>query len=137
MESRVSGCTATGQQLAARLTRLVGGLLQNDIPATVGRRLSAALDATDERMRRQAALERATAILDGGEGLSRWALAQRLESALARFEAVGYRRVKAGYRKPSETECHLMTLLETDGPRCAGSLWREMQSLNIPDSNSF
>lgn len=124
--------TATGAVLADRLIRLVGGLLQNDIPATIGRRLSAALDCADEKMQRKAALAAAVAILDGGQGLCRWALAKRLEDALERFSAAPYRRIKAGYREPSELEAHLMTLIEADGPRCAGKLWEEMRDYDLP-----
>lgn len=127
-----SACTATGLQLVQRLNGLIGGLLQNDIPAPIGRRISAALDDADSRMARKAALERATAILDAGGGLCRWQLSKRLESHLRRFGAVGYRRVKAGYREPSELETHLLVLLETPGAQCASKLWEELRGFGLP-----
>lgn len=136
MESKVSECTATGLQLIQRLNGLVGGLLQNDIPASIGRRLSAAIDDADSRMARKAALERLCELLDNGEGLSRWTIAQSLESALVRFGGTPYARVKAGYRHPDELERHLMTLLETDGPKCSGKLWAEMRSFDLPQSDT-
>jgi len=128
--------TATGLQLVQRLNGLIGGFLQGSIPASIGRRIGVALDDADSRLARRAALERATAILDGNEGLSRWALAQRLESALERFGAVGYGRVKAGYREPDELERHLMTLLETGGPRCSSKLWEELRAFDLPKSET-
>jgi len=132
MESRVSGCTATGLQLIQRLNGLIGGLLQNDIPAVIGKRISAAIDDADSRMARQAALKRLCKLLSAGETQSRWQLAQRLESALVRFSGTPHMRIKAGYREPSEIERHLMTLLETDGPRCASKLWAELGSFGLP-----
>ena len=132
MENSLNGCTATGLQLVQRLNRLVGGLLANDIPAVVGKRISAALDSADARMARKAALERATAILDGGEGLSRWAIAQSLESALVRFGGVPYRRVKAGHREPDELEKCLLVLVEMNGPESAGKLWWELRAFDLP-----
>lgn len=132
MENSLNGCTATGLQLVHRLNDMIGGLLANDIPAVVGKRISAALDESDARMARKTALERATAILDGGEGLSRWALAQRLESALVRFGKVGYWRVKSGHRTANELETCLIVLLETRGPKCAKKLWEEMGGFGIP-----
>lgn len=124
--------TATGLLLVQRLNRLVGGLLANRIPGLVGKRISKALDEADSRLARRTALERATAILDGGQGLSRWALAQRLESALARFGGTPYMRIKNGYRPPDELEKHLLVLLETDGPESAGKLWWELRAFDLP-----
>ncbi len=67
-------CTATGLQLLRRLNRLAARLLDNDLPASQGRRLAVTLDEITVRDRRQAALNRAVDILDAGQGQSRWAL---------------------------------------------------------------
>lgn len=128
-----SACTATGLQLAERLVRLVPDLMRNRIPASIGRKLSAAMDAADERLARKAALTAATAILDAGEGLCRWRLAQSLGSRLSRFAAVGYGRVKSGHRAANELEMCLIVLIETRGPRCASKLWEEMGALGLPE----
>lgn len=103
--------TATGL-LLPRQIRIVGAMLYE----------------IDRLSARRTALERATAILDAGQGLSRWALAQRLEKALARFAAVGMKRVESGHRPLTELEKHLLVLLES-GPRCSSKLWLEIRDL--------
>jgi len=47
---------------------------------------------------------------------------------LARFDAVGYRRVLDGHRQPTDLEKNLIVLLES-GPRCASKLWAEIRDL--------
>lgn len=96
-------------------------------PAQV-RLVGATLDALDRMNARQRALAGASAILDAGQGLSRWALALRLESALTRFDGHPRRRVLAGYRPPTAFEQHLLVLLES-GPRSAPRLWEELRAL--------
>ncbi len=103
--------SATGS-LTARQVTLIGGML-------------AAIDRLDAR---RTALERAVAILDGGQGLSRWALAVRLAEALARFQSVALRRVKTGARRPTALERDLQTILES-GAQSANRLWEEIRDL--------
>lgn len=103
--------TATGSLTATQI-RLIGGML----------------DAIDRLDARRTALERACAILDGGQGLSRWCLAQRLADALERFQSVALRRVKAGTRLPTALERDLQTIFET-GAQSANRLWEELRDL--------
>lgn len=77
---------------------------------------------------RRTALQAACAILDGGQGLSTWQIARRLETALKRFAAVGMKRVESGHRPLTELEKHLLVLLES-GPRCSSKLWLEIRDL--------
>ena len=107
----LSLATATGY-LSPGAIKLVGSML-------------AELDTLNAR---QAALNRACAILDAGQGLSRWTLALRLEAAAKRFKAVGYRRIVDGHRRcQNELELALFTLIET-GPCCARKLWDELRA---------
>lgn len=85
----------------------------------------AELDRMDAR---RTALEAACAILDAGQGLSRWARACALETALRRFQAVGMKRVISGARLPTPLESALIVLMES-GPRCASKLWEEIRDL--------
>ena len=116
---------STGQQLAQRIALIGRQLESGAVPPTIGRRLAEAVAATERRMTRQSALRCAVAAIDGGQGLSRWAVALRLEAALRRFEAVGYRRVRDGGRTASALDLAFCVLLES-GPRCASKLWCEL-----------
>lgn len=110
----LSLATATGQLTAAQV-RLIG----------------ACLDRLDAMNARRTAMEGAVAILDPGQGLSRWALALALESRLKRFDGLSRRRVLAGYRPATALEIHLLVLLES-GPRCASKLWEELRCEHFP-----
>lgn len=106
--------SATGQLTGPQL-RLVGGLLER----------LARLD------RRQSALCAACRLLDPKRELSRWSLAIALETALARFAAVGARRVQSGARPATVLEQHLMVLL-SGGARSANRLWEEIRDAGLP-----
>lgn len=118
----------TGQQLAQRI-RLIGRQLESgSIPQTIDHRLAEAVAATEQRMARRSALQVAVGAIDGGQGLSRWAVALRLESALKRFETCGYRRVRDGGRRASQLDLAFCTLLES-GATCAQRLWEQIRDL--------
>ena len=106
--------SATGQLTGPQLS-LVGGMLER----------LARLD------RRQSALCAAGRLLDPKSELSRWSLAIALETALARFAAVGARRVQSGARPATVLEQNLMVLL-SGGPRSAGKIWEELRDMDFP-----
>ena len=120
--------TATGQILANRIALIGRQLAAGAVPAAIGHRLAMAVGDAERRIARQAALQVAVAAIDGGQGLSRWAVAQRLESALKRFETCGYRRVRDGGRRASALDLAFVELLAS-GPRCASKLWAELNEL--------
>lgn len=124
----LEAATATGQLLAARLTALVGGLQAGSIPASIGHRLAEAVGDAERRMARQAALGVAVDWIDGGQGLSRWQIALRLEQALRRFQGCGYRRILEGGRRASALDRAFVELLN-GGPTCARKLWQELRGL--------
>ncbi len=126
------GCTATGTVLAHRLLRLVPDLLAGDVPATIGRKLAAAVDKAEGQQRRMVALLGAVDALDPDGNLSLWHVSERLEDALERFQGAGYRRVRAGHRPPSDLEQHMIVLIEIPGPRCRESIYRELAQLIAP-----
>lgn len=119
---------STGQQLAQRI-RLVGAALEaGSIPASIGHRLAMAVGDVERRMARCAALRCAVAAINPDGGLSRWQTAQRLESALRRFESMGHQRVLAGHRRASQLDLAFCTLLES-GATCAQRLWEQIRDL--------
>ena len=89
------------------------------------------LERLERLNHRQAALQAACAILDPERELSRWSLAIALETALARFAAVGARRVQSRARPATVLEGNLMVLL-SGGPRSAGKIWEELRDIDFP-----
>lgn len=128
----LTACTATGTVLANRLLRLVPDLIAGDVPACIGRKLSAAVDKVEKQQRRMAALLGAMAAIDPDGHLSLWHVSERLAGAMERFQGAGYRRVRAGHRPPSDLEQHMIVLIEIPGPCCRDSLWRELVKLTEP-----
>ena len=107
--------TATGY-LSPGAIKLVGGML-------------AELDRMNAR---QAAIFGAWSVLWPEVGSDRWRLALELEREIKRFEVVGYRRVKGGYRAPDSLEKHLTVMLDCGGPRCHEKLYLELKELTAP-----
>lgn len=105
-------CTATGVQLAKRLSRLIPDLLDGSIPASIGRPLAAAIDAADRKQARMRALEGAVGILAAGQHQSTYQLSRALAAALLRFQRAK-KRIDAGHRAPSELEKHLAIIAAT------------------------
>lgn len=124
MTVNLEGVTATGQQLAQRLTALIGGLMANEVPATIGRRLAESVAATERRMARRAALKFAMSAVNPDKTLSLWESAKRLEDALKRFQAVGYQRVRDGHRPASQLDRAFCVLLANEGRApCQRTIW--------------
>lgn len=121
--------TATGIQAGQKCLTFAGRLIAGEVPARIGRRLTAAILAADAQMTRQAALERVMTLLDCGQGQSTWAKAQGIARALERFNGTPYRRIQRQDRAPTDLEKCLIVLLEIPGPRCAGKLWTEIREL--------
>lgn len=118
----------TGQQLASRIALIGRQLESGAVPATIGRRLAEAVDKVESQIARRAALRCAVAAINPAGTLSRWQTALRLESALCRFRAVGYRRVRDGGRRASQLDLAFCTLLES-GATCAQRLWEQIRDL--------
>lgn len=121
--------TATGLRLVTRLAGYIQSVVNDGIPASIGRPISAALDQADRRQARQAALAAATALLDAERTLSLWSIAGELENHLKRFDGVARRRVENGSRLPTELESHLLILLQSDGPSTQRRIFEELKSL--------
>ena len=121
--------TATGEQLASRLETYRCRLHSGEIPRCVGRKISAALDAADQQLRRKATLEAILAMLDPSASKSLWQLAKRIEAAIMRLNGVPLRRIQSGHRPASELEALLMELLELPGPRTHEKLFQELRKL--------
>ena len=119
----------TGQLLAQRIALIGRQLESGAVPPTIGRRLAMAVGDVERRMARQAALRCAVAAINPAGTLSRWQTAQRLESALKRFETCGYRRVRDGGRRASALDLAFCTLLES-GATCAQRLWEQIRDLD-------
>jgi hypothetical protein len=103
--------TATGA-LSPRQIQMIGG----------------ALDAIDALDVRQTALKAILDVLDPQGDVSRWALAQRLEGLLKRFNATARRRIETGGRPPTALESALLVMIDT-GPVSARKLWTEVREL--------
>lgn len=73
----MSACTATGARLIEAIVRLVPRLARNEIPASIGRKLTVAVDKV-ERQQRRAALLGATTMLDPDGIMSLWHVSETL-----------------------------------------------------------
>lgn len=125
----IEGCTATGTVLANRLLRMIPDLIAGDVPACIGRKLSAAVDQVERKQVRHAALLGATTMLDPDSNLSANQCAARLAVALARFDGIARRRVESGHRPASALEQYLLILLQSGGPTCQEKLRVELLSI--------
>ena len=122
---------ATGRQLADRLEQYRCRLHNGQIPRCIGKKISAALDAADQQLRRKATLEAILAMLDPNGCQSLWQLAKRIEAAIRRLNDASLRRIQSGHRPASELEALLMELLELPGPRTQEKLFQELRKLAL------
>lgn len=122
-------CTTTGQRLADRLQLIGGPLAAGEIPRCIGQKISDALDAAEQQLRRKAALEAILAMFDPNGCQSLWQLAKRIEAAIRRLNGVPLRRIQSGHRPATPMEALLMELLELPGARTHEKLFQELRKL--------
>lgn len=87
---------ATGAQLAARLETYTCKLHNGQIPRCVGQKISAALDAAEQQLRRKAALEAILDVVDPCGCQSNSYNAKRIEAAIRRLNDASLRRIRSG-----------------------------------------
>lgn len=124
-------CTATGRQLADRLEQYRCRLHNSQIPRCIGQKISSALDAADQQLRRKAALEAILAMLDPTGCQSLWRNAKRIEAAIRRLNGVPLRRIRAGHRTATPLEALLIDLMELPGPQTHEKLFQELRKLAL------
>jgi hypothetical protein len=92
----LTACTATGLQLAARLSGLAGLAAADAVPAYVGRRMSAKLEKLEAEIGYLILLQDLAAAIDPDRRMTRKALARAILAALLR--AARLQRPASEYR---------------------------------------